>query len=461
MSAENEKPSAQRRLTSWKEIAAYVGRDERTVKRWEAARGLPVRRIPGATHGSVFAYADEIEAWLHGRAVPANNGHAAAPRIETAPGSRRRSKWPLPAAALAGVAVVIGALAWWRYGSPAVPAPLHTHDAVAASLYSSGLHAWQTRTPSGLRRAIDDFKQAIVRDRHFAEAWVGLADAYNLEGEFTAAPRDRDYAQAAIAAREAVALGPSLAGAHAALAFSDFYGARDLHAAEAEFQRAVTLDPRSAVAHHWYATFLMTIGDDNAALSEIGKAESLDAESAAIPADKALILFYAGRKAEAVRLLTQLEEDNPGFASPHFYLASIALAGGDDKTYVRELALLAATRHDKVGTAVADAATRGLAGAGHDGMLRALFAVQRRFFDSKQVTAYALAATCAMLSDETCAKSWLTRSFARHEAENISLAIDPPFARFHKSAWFTALLAQAGLPPLAAAPDPLHTRQSL
>lgn len=52
------------RLSSWKEIAAFFGKDERTVKRWETVRGLPVRRVPGGTRTSVFAYVDELEAWL-------------------------------------------------------------------------------------------------------------------------------------------------------------------------------------------------------------------------------------------------------------------------------------------------------------------------------------------------------------------------------------------------------------
>jgi hypothetical protein len=54
------------RLNSWKEIAAFVGRDERTVKRWEESRGIPVRRLPGAGRASVFAYTGEVEAWLRG-----------------------------------------------------------------------------------------------------------------------------------------------------------------------------------------------------------------------------------------------------------------------------------------------------------------------------------------------------------------------------------------------------------
>jgi len=49
------------------------------------------------------------------------------------------------------------------------------------------------------------------------------------------------------------------------------------------------------------------------------------------------------------------------------------------------------------------------------------------------------------LYDEDCAKSYLAISVARHEPQSIALLIDPPFARFHKTSWFPALLAKAGL----------------
>jgi len=54
------------RLDSWKEIAAYLQRDRRTVQRWEKSRGLPIRTIPGGRRRRVFAYRDEIDAWLRG-----------------------------------------------------------------------------------------------------------------------------------------------------------------------------------------------------------------------------------------------------------------------------------------------------------------------------------------------------------------------------------------------------------
>jgi len=49
-------------LTSWKEIAAYMGKGVRTVQRWEAEMELPVRR-PGADRHIVLAFPQELDAW--------------------------------------------------------------------------------------------------------------------------------------------------------------------------------------------------------------------------------------------------------------------------------------------------------------------------------------------------------------------------------------------------------------
>jgi len=51
------------RLDSWKEIAAYLRRGVRTVRRWETEEGLPVHRHLHRALGSVYAFKSEIEAW--------------------------------------------------------------------------------------------------------------------------------------------------------------------------------------------------------------------------------------------------------------------------------------------------------------------------------------------------------------------------------------------------------------
>ena len=58
-----ERNTPQKTLESWKQIAAYLDRSERTVRRWEASEGLPVHRREHEKQDTVFAYRHEIEAW--------------------------------------------------------------------------------------------------------------------------------------------------------------------------------------------------------------------------------------------------------------------------------------------------------------------------------------------------------------------------------------------------------------
>ncbi len=86
-------------VDSWKEIAAYLGRDVRTVIRWEQTRGLPVHRLPGGPKAAVYALRSELEVWRKGRGIHAveETDAAKSPPLE-APG--RPSVAVLPFASL-------------------------------------------------------------------------------------------------------------------------------------------------------------------------------------------------------------------------------------------------------------------------------------------------------------------------------------------------------------------------
>ena len=56
-----------RRLDLWKEIASYLNRSEKTVRRWEESEGLPVHRLLHEKRSSVYAYTDELDAWRKSR----------------------------------------------------------------------------------------------------------------------------------------------------------------------------------------------------------------------------------------------------------------------------------------------------------------------------------------------------------------------------------------------------------
>jgi TolB-like protein/tetratricopeptide (TPR) repeat protein len=99
-----------RRLESWKEIAAYLGRDVTTVRRWEKGEGLPVHRHVHHKLGSVYAYTTEVDAWRSKRA-PGQASNSADTGSFSEPvqrGNYGRTAIALTAVALALVAGLLG-----------------------------------------------------------------------------------------------------------------------------------------------------------------------------------------------------------------------------------------------------------------------------------------------------------------------------------------------------------------
>lgn len=99
-----------RRLESWKEIAAYLGRDVTTVRRWEKREGLPVHRLHHSRLGSVYAYTTELDAWRNGRAAGAETGGMEA---NHAPQTARRV-WTIITLAALGLVLVSGSAWLWH-----------------------------------------------------------------------------------------------------------------------------------------------------------------------------------------------------------------------------------------------------------------------------------------------------------------------------------------------------------
>jgi TolB-like protein/tetratricopeptide (TPR) repeat protein len=99
-----------RRLESWKEIAAYLGRDVTTVRRWEKREGLPVHRLHHSRLGSVYAYTTELDAWRDERA-PA--GATDAPDARPVSEVLRSGVRARAAAALAALALTVAVGLIW------------------------------------------------------------------------------------------------------------------------------------------------------------------------------------------------------------------------------------------------------------------------------------------------------------------------------------------------------------
>ncbi len=423
-----------RRLNSWKEIAAFFGKDERTVKRWESIRGLPIRRVPGGTRTSVFAYVSELEAWLSAPRAPA----APAPADAATPPASRPLRLPI-AAAIAIVAVlVLGLVATLPRTRPAPTIP-----AEARALYDEGVIAWTSRTATGFATAIEKFNAALAVAPDYARAEVGLANTYNLISQYTLTPPAEAYAKAQAAAERALALDPQSGEAYAALGFNAFYGSHQFARSAELFDKALALAPDNPQALHWYALTSMQMGKFDRPLELIDRALALQPESRSIRANAALIHYYAGDTAAAIEMLEQLRQANPDYLAVPAYLATLYL---DQRRYADFLTNyeIAAAVEGSVGRQLIARAARAALPGGGEAMLRAMLAEQQHQFQAEREQAYKVAATAALLGDTETALAYLETSVDRRET--LGLLVEPEFRSLRREPRFVALLTRLGLP---------------
>jgi DNA-binding winged helix-turn-helix (wHTH) protein/Tfp pilus assembly protein PilF len=332
---------------------------------------------------------------------------------------------------------------------PASASSLHqaaNHE--AEDFYLKGRFYWNKRTPESLNQALEAFTQAIAHDPNYSDAYVGLADCYNLLREFSAMPGNEAYFKAFAAAKKAVELDQQSSEAHASLAFVTFWGMWDAADAEKEFRRAIELDPNNVKAHHWYATFLHALGRHDEALTEIDLARKLAPDSSSILADKGELLWSAGRHEQGLQLLKQLEAAEPDFISPHVYLRLAYFETGNYPNYFVELKKDALLTHDAAQSSVVEAAAKGFTQGGEHGLFAAQISEQKKLYEQGKLSPYFVAQTEARLGNKREAIRYLTICVQSHDEVVLNLIDDQGFISLHSDPAFRQLLAKIGLPPV-------------
>ncbi|HXM37942.1 MAG TPA: protein kinase [Gemmatimonadales bacterium] len=319
----------------------------------------------------------------------------------------------------------------------------YTENIQAYGLYLKGRYAWNKRTQEGVAEAIRYFEQAIAEDPNYAPAYAGLGDSYALDVDYRAVPVAEPFERAKMYARKALSLDEAVPSAHASLAWSLFIYDWDWEGAEREFRRAIELNPRYASAHQWFAFFLASRGEHEAALLEGHTALELDPASVSIRRGVGWLYYYARRYDQARDHLARAIEMNPMAVESHRILAITLAQQGelrDAERVLREALTLPA----------AGAFTRAelgwlLARSGRAAEANALLTELHAFARDHYVSPVPFAILHIGLGNLDTALDWAERAYAERRGWLAYLKVNPIFDPLRQHPRFAALVQKMKL----------------
>jgi serine/threonine-protein kinase len=200
-----------------------------------------------------------------------------------------------------------------------------TSNPRAYEAYLKGRYVWLQRNLDSYRQAKEYFEQAIALDPNYAQAYAGLADAYQFLGAFNLHDRKENYDKAKSAYKRALELDPTLAEAHASAGLVAMNYDSNWPLAEQELRRAIALNPNEALFYDWYAEYLMAVGKANESIDNIERARDLDPFSIVINSDVGKLLFFARLYDQAEAQLKETLRMDPAFMQAHVWLGTVYL----------------------------------------------------------------------------------------------------------------------------------------
>jgi serine/threonine-protein kinase len=315
-----------------------------------------------------------------------------------------------------------------------------TESTEAHQLYLKGRYFWNKRTGDDLQRAISYFNQAIEKDRKYALAYAGLADAYVLLPQYTAgAPKDC-IPKAMAAAQKALELDETLAEAHACLAESYITYDLDVSKSVKEFKRAIQLNPNYATAHQWYGYIALVVqGRFDEAIAEMKRALELDPLSLIINADLGATYMNARRPDDAIDQLRRTLQLDPGFYYAHWNLGTALELKGAVESAIAE--------YQKARELNDDPYILGLLGhayalSGRKDQALQILEQLTELSKERYVGAYTFAIVHLGLGDKEQALRWLEQSYRDRAGSDIGfIKVDPALDPLRGDPRFESLVA--------------------
>ncbi len=318
-------------------------------------------------------------------------------------------------------------------------------DPRAHDAYLRGREHLAARSPSGLLKAAEYFRDAVTLDPDHGQAHASLGLTFHLMGTppYDVLPPHDATRRARDAVGRALAADPQNADALAILAVIRSETDWNWNAAESLFREALRYNPNSAYNHHLFAMHLALTGllDDAFAMQQ--KAEALDPSMPIIRAQTGRLLHYRRQYDEATTRLNDVLEDEPRFyVARTFAGAAYAAVGRYDQALQNITAGI-----EQVGEQPVLLSALGLVHAmrGAEDEARAVVQELRSMAERQYVSPIGIAAIYGALGEPDTAFEWLDRGLAKRDPYLPHIILEPLFDSIRDDARFEALKQAMGL----------------
>jgi serine/threonine protein kinase/TolB-like protein len=325
-----------------------------------------------------------------------------------------------------------------------------TQNPEAYQLYVKGRYYWNKRTVADLNTAISYFKQAIDKDPGYALAYAGLADAYAVLSAYGGDPKDL-FAKAKAAAGKSLELDPTLARPHADIALAKTQFDWDFSGGEAEFKKALALDPSDATAHQWFSQSLSYVGGRaQEAIEEGNRAHELDPLSPIISFAQAEAYAFDRQLDKAIEMYKKVSAENPSFSVAHLGLATVYWSQHKYPQTVQEFQTYGQLAGDKINAEYAAALDAGFRSGGWPAAERKTIEVllAERNAGTNFLAPYEIAEFYADLGDKDHAFQWLNTAYQERVPSLEYFRTDFTMDSLRSDPRYAELVQKIGLPPI-------------
>jgi TolB-like protein/lipopolysaccharide biosynthesis regulator YciM len=204
----------------------------------------------------------------------------------------------------------------------AISPPLPARSPDAYDAYLQGLFYSDKSTEDALRRSLEFFQRVLKKDPQFSRAWTGIAKSWLWLADAYVPPLEA-YPKVRDAALHALQLNDDEAEAHVYLAETKRILDWDLDSAEAEFNRAVEIEPNSTPSNYFIAALYAARGDRDQALAYLRRTTKIDPASLWVSNFACEIYRYFGLHDEAIAAGERALQLDPTFVYGEPLLAAL------------------------------------------------------------------------------------------------------------------------------------------